>query len=164
MSSFFFSQYSLCPIETRGNNVSQRCRKESRSQRANSFRAPLRDASTHFAHAGLVRFIFSRRLNRSRVKRYSLAVCVFRSAVRQSPAAAAARPAYRRALRRRAIRQEDIHHPNIMGGAARLGAVPANAVQECQCSVHGKTSSSLPAAQGRAQNCPPRSEPEQVQR
>jgi hypothetical protein len=134
----------------------------------NCFRASPRHASTHFAHADFVRIIFSRRLNRSRAKRYSQIARVFYSIVRQSPAAAAARLAYCRALRRRASRKEDIHHPNIIGSVARLEAVPANAVQECECSVHRKISSLLLWPKGspvaRAQNCAPRSEAEQVQR
>jgi hypothetical protein len=92
-----------------------------------------------------VRFIFSHRLNRSRAKRYLQVVRALRSIVRQWPATAA-RLAYRRARRRRVIREQDIHHPNIIGSVARLRAIPANAIQECQCSVHGKIPSLLSMA------------------
>jgi hypothetical protein len=111
-----------------------------------------------------VRFISSHRLNRSRAKRYLQIVRALRSIVRQWPAAAPARLAYRRARRRRAIREQDIHHPNIIGSVARLRAIPANAIQECQCSVHDKNLLFITDGSGRTQNCAPRSKPEQVQR
>jgi hypothetical protein len=91
-------------------------------------------------------------------------VRAFRGIVLHNPAAVQRPLAHRRALRQRAIREEDIHHPNIIGGIACLRSVAANAVQECQCSVHVKKTSHHELASGHAQNCAPRIEAEQVQR
>jgi len=69
--------------------------------------------------------------------------------VRQSPAAAAARLAYCRALRRRAIRQQDIHHPNIIGSVVRAGIVLPGAARGMAPLLTG-TSGQAPTAAGAA--------------
>ncbi|MHB8720074.1 MAG: hypothetical protein ACYDAH_01585 [Steroidobacteraceae bacterium] len=123
--------------DAREQRISEAVGKRVGAHRANCFRATPLAAGTHFAHADFVKIIFSHRLNHWRAKRHSPTVRALLSILRQNPTVAA-RAAYRRARRRRAARQQDIHHPNIIGSVARRGAIPANAIQECQCSVHWK--------------------------